>query len=63
MRTNIVLNDRLVKEAMNLSHAETKKEVVELALQNFVAFLKRQKIKNLFGKVNWEGNLKEMRKA
>lgn len=63
MRTNIVLNDRLVKEAMHLSRAETKKEVVELALENFVAYLKRQKFKNLFGKVKWEGNLNEMRKS
>ena len=63
MRMNIVLNDRLVKDAMRLSHSQTKKEVVDLALVNFVAFLKRQNMKTLFGKVKWEGDLVEMRKA
>ena len=61
MRTNIVLNDQLINEAMRLSHSQTKKEVVDLALQNFVAYLKRQKMKDLFGKIKWEGDLKKMR--
>ena len=61
MRTNIVLNEELVKEAMRLSNSQTKKEVVDLALQNFVNYLKRQNMKNLFGKVKWEGDLKKMR--
>ena len=63
MRTNIVLNDQLVKEAMELSHANTKKEVIDLALQNFVSYLKRRNMKTLFGKVTWEGDLKKMREA
>ena len=63
MRTNIVLNDQLIKEAMRLSHSHTKKQVVDLALENFVTFLKRKSMKNLFGKVKWEGDLKNMRKA
>ena len=61
MRTNIVLNDHLIKEAMRLSHTHTKKQTVELALENFVAFLKRKNMKNLFGKIKWEGDLKGMR--
>jgi len=61
MRTNIVLNEQLVKEAMELSHSHSKKEVVDLALQNFVASLKRRNMKNLFGKVKWEGELRQMR--
>ena len=48
---------------MRLSHSKTKKQVVELALENFVNFLKRQKMKDLFGKVKWEGSLKDMRKV
>ena len=63
MRTNIVLNDKLINEAMKLSHSRTKKEVVELALENFVNFMKRRKTLELFGKVKWEGDLNEMRKA
>jgi Arc/MetJ family transcription regulator len=61
MRTNIVLNEQLVKEAMRLSNSHTKKEVVDLALQNFVAYLKRRNMKTLFGKIRWEGDLKKMR--
>ncbi|HYD20941.1 MAG TPA: type II toxin-antitoxin system VapB family antitoxin [Flavipsychrobacter sp.] len=61
MRTNIVLNEELVEEAMRLSKAHTKKEVVDMALQNFVAYLKRRNIKTLFGKVKWDGDLKKMR--
>lgn len=61
MRINIVLNEQLVNEAMKLSHSKTKKEVIDLALQNFVAYLKRQNMKDLFGKVKWEGDLKKMR--
>ena len=61
MRTNIVLNEELVEEAMRLSNAHTKKEVVDMALQNFVAYLKRRNIKTLFGKVKWDGDLKKMR--
>ncbi|MBL7893160.1 MAG: type II toxin-antitoxin system VapB family antitoxin [Bacteroidia bacterium] len=63
MRTNIELNNKLIGEAMKLSHSKTKREVVELALENFVNYLKRQKIKTFFGKVRWEGNLAEMRKT
>ncbi len=63
MRTNIVLNEELVKEAMRLSHSNTKKEVVDMALQNFVAHLKRRNMKELFGKVKWEGDLDKMREA
>jgi len=61
MKTNIVLNEELVKEAMRLSHAHTKNEVVDLALQNFVASFKRRNMKYLFGKIEWEGDLKKMR--
>jgi len=61
MRTNIVLDEKLVEEAMRLSNAHTKKEVVDMALQNFVSYLKRRDMKKLFGKVKWEGNLDTMR--
>ena len=61
MRTNIVLNEQLVKEAMELSHSNTKREVVDLALQNLIASFKRKNMKSLFGKVKWEGELRKMR--
>ncbi|MFA7241100.1 MAG: type II toxin-antitoxin system VapB family antitoxin [Sulfuricellaceae bacterium] len=49
MRTNLVLDDFLVQEAMTLSHLKTKRELVEQALREFVAFRKRLDIRELKG--------------
>ncbi|MBI4754817.1 MAG: type II toxin-antitoxin system VapB family antitoxin [Betaproteobacteria bacterium] len=49
MRTNIVLNDDLVEEALALSHVKTKRELVEQALREFVAFRKRLDVRELKG--------------
>lgn len=50
MRTNIVLDDRLVEEALRLSKLKTKRELVEQALREFVAFRKRLDVRELKGK-------------
>ena len=49
MRTNIVLNDELVDEAMKLSDISTKRELVETALREFVAHRKRLDLRDLKG--------------
>ena len=49
MRTNIVLDDNLVAEAMKLSQITTKRQVVEQALAEFVAFRKRLDVRKLKG--------------
>ena len=56
-RTNIVLQDELVKKAMNLTGARTKREVVNLALERVVekGSLYRS-LKALKGKLKWEGD-------
>lgn len=51
MRTNIDLDDRLVKEAFRYSDVTTKRELVELALREFVAARKRRDLRELVGKV------------
>ncbi len=61
MRTNIVINDELMDEAMKLSGFKTKKAVVEEGLRLLVKLKKQQKIKTLRGKLKWEGSLDEMR--
>jgi Arc/MetJ family transcription regulator len=61
MRTNIDIDDKLIEEAMKLSSEKNKKGMVNLALTEFIKLQKRQKFKELFGKVKWEGNLKDMR--
>lgn len=49
MRTNIVLDDQLVEEAMRLCQIKTKRELVEQALREFVAFRKRLDVRDLKG--------------
>lgn len=61
MRTNIELDDALVKQAIKLSKLKTKREVVQEALKSYVASMKKRELLNLKGRVSWEGNLKEMR--
>ncbi|MDI6864954.1 type II toxin-antitoxin system VapB family antitoxin [Thermodesulfovibrio yellowstonii] len=60
-RTNIELDEDILKEAMELTKIKTKKDVVNLAISELVKKLKRKKILELEGKVQWEGNLDEMR--
>ncbi|TAE22993.1 MAG: type II toxin-antitoxin system VapB family antitoxin [Cytophagales bacterium] len=63
MRTNIDLNDQLVQQALQLSRAKTKKEVVELALESFIKSLQRQQLLALRGAIQWDGDLDAMRQS
>ena len=49
MRTNIVLDEELVREAQALSHIKTKRELVDVALREFVANRKRLDVRELRG--------------
>ncbi|MBM4307993.1 MAG: type II toxin-antitoxin system VapB family antitoxin [Deltaproteobacteria bacterium] len=53
MRTNIVLEESLIKEAMRLSRAKTKKELVNQALKEFVENRKRLNLMDLAGKIEF----------
>ena len=53
MRTNIVLDDTLVEEAMILSGAKTKKELISNALREFVTARKRLNLLDLDGKIKF----------
>ena len=61
MRTNIVIDDNLMQEALSVSGCKTKKETVENGLKLLIAFGKQAKIRNLRGKLKWEGDLDAMR--
>ena len=63
VRTNIELDEKLVGEAMKLTHKKTKKELVNYALQELVSKIKRKKLLELEGKVEWKGSLNNMRKS
>jgi Arc/MetJ family transcription regulator len=49
VRTNIVLDDKLVREAFRFSGARTKRELVDQALREFVQRHKRREMLELFG--------------
>ena len=53
MRTNIFLDDELLKEAFRLSNARTKKELIHLALEEFVQNRKRKDLRELKGKISF----------
>ena len=61
MRTNIVIPDHLMEEAMALSGLNTKKAVVEKSLELLIQVKKQEKLREYRGKLSWEGNLDEMR--
>lgn len=63
IRTNIELDEKIVGEAMRLTRKKTKKEVVNYALNELVSKIKRKKLLELEGKVEWTGDLREMRKS
>ena len=61
MRTNIVIDDELMEQALKATGLETKKDVVEQGLRLLVQRKKQQSIRALRGNINWEGDLDEMR--
>ncbi|MGB5617869.1 MAG: type II toxin-antitoxin system VapB family antitoxin [Desulfobacterales bacterium] len=61
MRTNIVIDDNLMAEAMKLSRLKTKKAVVESGLRLLIQIKKQERIKKLRGKLVWDGDLEKMR--
>lgn len=61
MRTNIVIDDKLMADALKASGYRTKKEAVEQGLKLLLQHSKQQDIRKLRGRVKWEGDLDEMR--
>jgi hypothetical protein len=60
-RTNLVLREDLLEEAVRLSGERTYSRTVERALEDFVRRIKARRILELAGSGLWEGNLAEMR--
>ena len=61
MRTNIVIDDRLMAEALKVTGARSKREVVELGLRSLVQLKRQERIRGLRGKLHWSGDLEAMR--
>jgi len=62
-RTNIVIDDKLIRQAIRATGAKSKREVVNIALQKLVEKdVLYRKIQSFRGKLHWEGNLEELRR-
>ncbi len=61
MRTNVVIDDQLMKGALKASGLKTKKAAIEAGLKLLLKFKRLSKIRKYRGKLNWAGNLDEMR--
>lgn len=63
MRTNIEIDEKLMAQAMRASGETTKKATVEEALRALIRLRGQASIRQLRGKVKWEGDLKESRQG
>lgn len=63
MRTNIEIDDQLMQQAMRSTGARTKKAVVEAGLRLLVKIHAQTGIRQLRGKVQWQGDLNESRQG
>lgn len=61
MRTNIVIDDKLMKDALRATGAKTKREAVELGLRILLRLSRQSEIRKLRGRVDWQGDLDAMR--
>jgi Arc/MetJ family transcription regulator len=61
MRTNIVIDDKLMRDALRITGIKTKREAVEEGLRTLLRLGKQAEIRRLRGRVNWQGDLHAMR--
>ena len=62
MRTNIEIDDKLMRRAMKAAGAKTKRETVEKGLELLIRIEGQQRIRELRGKIDWQGDLDEWRR-
>ncbi|MCE7986284.1 MAG: type II toxin-antitoxin system VapB family antitoxin [Caldilinea sp. CFX5] len=63
MRTNIVIDDALLSEALSCTGLSTKKAVIEEALRTLVRLKSQEQVRSLRGHLRWEGDLHAMRES
>jgi Arc/MetJ family transcription regulator len=61
MRTNIVIDDMLMKDALRATGLTTKREAVELGLRMLVRLSRQTEFRRFRGRLKWEGDLDAMR--
>lgn len=62
MRTNIVIDDELMKQVLELTGLKTKREAVEAGLKTLLRVKRQEQIRDYRGKLRWEGDLDAMRR-
>jgi Arc/MetJ family transcription regulator len=61
MRTNIVIDDQLMKDTLRATGLKTKREAVELGLRTLLRLRQQEEIRRFRGKLHWQGDLEAMR--
>lgn len=61
MRTNIVIDDDLMKQTLRLTGLKTKREAVDLGLRTLLRLRQQTQFRRLRGKLNWQGDLDSLR--
>jgi Arc/MetJ family transcription regulator len=61
MRTNIVIDDKLMRDTLRATGLKTKREAVELGLRTLLRLKRQGEIRRLRGKLDWQGDLSAMR--
>ena len=61
MRTNIVIDDKLMRDTLRATGLKTKREAVELGLRTLLRLRQQAEIRQLRGKLHWQGDLDAMR--
>ena len=61
MRTNIVIDDKLMKDTLRMTGIKTKREAVEQGLRTLLRLRPQSEIRRFRGKLNWQGDLDRMR--
>ncbi|MGO9242462.1 MAG: type II toxin-antitoxin system VapB family antitoxin [Bryobacteraceae bacterium] len=61
MRTNIVIDDKLMRDALRATGLKTKRDAVDLGLRTLLRLSKQAQIRRLRGKIRWQGDLNAMR--
>lgn len=61
MRTNIVIDDKLMEDALRVTGLKTKREAVELGLRTLLRLRQQEEIRRFRGKLPWQGDLDAMR--
>jgi Arc/MetJ family transcription regulator len=61
MRTNIVIDDKLMRDTLRATGLKTKREAVELGLRTLLLLRRQGEIRRMRGKLDWQGDLNAMR--